>query len=88
MNAEIVREVQKLSSLATEKGLRVSAAESCTGGLIGSAITDFPGASAFFLGSAVTYSNESKERDPLRIRCRQSSDRRLHGRRFPETVRF
>ncbi|MBO4502424.1 MAG: CinA family protein [Candidatus Methanomethylophilus sp.] len=62
MNAEIVREVQKLSSLATEKGLRVSAAESCTGGLIGSAITDFPGASAFFLGSAVTYSNESKER--------------------------
>ena len=40
----------------------MSAAESCTGGLIGAAITDVPGASEVFLGSAVTYSNESKER--------------------------
>ncbi len=40
----------------------MSCAESCTGGLIGAAITDIPGASEVFLGSAVTYSNESKER--------------------------
>ena len=39
----------------------MSAAESCTGGLIGYSITDIPGASDVFLGSAVTYSNESKE---------------------------
>ena len=55
-------EVQKFAAIATEKHLTVSAAESCTGGLIGSALTALPGASAFFLGSAVTYSNESKEK--------------------------
>lgn len=44
------------------KGLRMSAAESCTGGLIGYTVTSLPGASDVFLGSAVTYSNESKER--------------------------
>lgn len=42
--------------------LTVSAAESCTGGLVGSLITDVPGASAYFLGSAGTYCNEMKER--------------------------
>ena len=42
-------------------GLTMSVAESCTGGLIGAAITDVPGASKVFLGSAVTYSNQAKE---------------------------
>ena len=41
-------------------GLRISCAESCTGGLIGAEITSHPGASSYFMGSAVTYSNESK----------------------------
>ena len=44
------------------KGLRLSLAESCTGGLIGSMITSVSGSSSFFMGSAVTYSNESKMR--------------------------
>lgn len=35
-------------------------AESCTGGMIGSFITNVPGSSECFLGSSVTYSNESK----------------------------
>ena len=43
-------------------GLKLSLAESCTGGMIGSMITSVSGASSFFLGSAVTYSNKSKER--------------------------
>ena len=43
-------------------GLKLSLAESCTGGMIGSMITSVSGASSFFLGTAVTYSNESKER--------------------------
>ena len=43
------------------KGLTLSLAESCTGGMISSSITDVPGASAMFMGSAVTYSNDSKE---------------------------
>jgi nicotinamide-nucleotide amidase len=37
-------------------------AESCTGGLIASHLTALPGASAYFLGSLVVYSNSLKER--------------------------
>jgi PncC family amidohydrolase len=37
-------------------------AESCTGGLIAAHITALPGASEYFLGSYVAYSNELKER--------------------------
>ena len=40
----------------------MSAAESCTGGMIGCMMTSISGSSDVFLGSAVTYSNESKER--------------------------
>ncbi len=42
--------------------LTLSAAESCTGGLVGSLITDIAGSSAYFLGSAGTYCNEMKEK--------------------------
>lgn len=55
-------EVDGLVSLLTERGETMCCAESCTGGLIGASITDIPGASACFLGSAVTYSNEAKQR--------------------------
>lgn len=48
------------------KHLTVSCAESCTGGLIGAEITSAPGASSFFLGSAVTYANSAKE-DILKV---------------------
>ena len=50
-----------LKELMTSKGLKLSLAESRTGGMISSEITDLSGSSEFFLGSAVTYSNESKE---------------------------
>ncbi|MBX3183822.1 MAG: CinA family nicotinamide mononucleotide deamidase-related protein [Polyangiaceae bacterium] len=43
-------------------GLQLVTAESCTGGLISQLITEAPGASAYFTASAVTYSNESKQR--------------------------
>ncbi len=39
---------------------KLSIAESCTGGMIAAAITDIPGASEVFSGSAVVYSNEWK----------------------------
>ena len=44
----------------SERGLTVSTAESCTGGLIAKKITDVSGASAVFMGSCVTYANEAK----------------------------
>ena len=42
------------------RGLTLALAESCTGGLIGSLITDVAGSSDYFLGSAVTYANSAK----------------------------
>jgi nicotinamide-nucleotide amidase len=43
-----------------ERGLTLACAESLTGGGLGERITAVPGASAYFLGSAVTYSLASK----------------------------
>lgn len=40
--------------------LTISAAESCTGGLIGKLLTDAAGSSAYFQGSAVTYQDSAK----------------------------
>ncbi len=44
-----------------EKRLTLAFAESCTGGMIGAALTKIPGASDIFFGSAVTYVNSAKE---------------------------
>ena len=41
----------------------IATAESCTGGLIASRLTNVSGSSAVFLNGWVTYSNESKQRD-------------------------
>jgi len=45
----------------TEKGKTLSTAESCTGGLIASSITDIPGASKVFLGGVIVYAIEMKK---------------------------
>ncbi len=45
-----------------ERGLKVATAESCTGGLIASRITDVPGSSSTFTDGFVTYANEAKVR--------------------------
>jgi len=42
------------------RSLTISVAESCTGGLLGSRITDVPGSSAYFMGGIIAYSNEVK----------------------------
>jgi nicotinamide-nucleotide amidase len=44
------------------RGRRLFLAESCTGGLISAAITRVPGASAFYVGGVVVYSDELKTR--------------------------
>jgi nicotinamide-nucleotide amidase len=43
-----------------ERGLRLGAAESCTGGLAGQLLTAVPGSSEVFAGSVVAYANEVK----------------------------
>ena len=45
-----------------ESKLTVATAESCTGGMLASRLTDTAGSSAYFLGGAVTYSNAEKTR--------------------------
>ena len=51
---------QVVGDLLAAKGLRVAAAESCTGGLITSRLTDVPGSSRYVDQSVITYSNEAK----------------------------
>lgn len=55
-------EADRLASVLMERGVTMCCAESCTGGMIGATMTEAPGSSAYFLGSAVTYSNEAKMR--------------------------
>ncbi|GAB4523468.1 MAG: competence/damage-inducible protein A [Haliangiales bacterium] len=43
-------------------GATVVTAESCTGGLIGAMLTEVAGSSRYFLGGAITYTNEEKQR--------------------------
>ena len=51
---------QKLVKLLTRKRLKISFAESCTGGLLSSSITSIIGSSKVFTIGLVTYSNPSK----------------------------
>jgi nicotinamide-nucleotide amidase len=46
--------------MLTERKKTLALAESCSGGYIANRVTNVPGASAVFLGGAVTYSNQSK----------------------------
>ena len=46
--------------LCRDRHLTLSAAESCTGGLIAKRLTDVPGASQVFLGGVVSYTNGVK----------------------------
>ena len=49
-----------VGKLLRERGLKLSLAESCTGGLIGDRITNLPGSSDYFMGSLVAYAYEAK----------------------------
>ena len=52
-----------IGQLLSEKKLTLAIAESFTAGLISDWISDVPGCSAYFQGSVIAYSNESKVRD-------------------------
>jgi len=61
MDADMIYAAGRLAETLSRKGLTISCAESCTGGLIGYCVTSLPGSSQYFMGSAVTYSNRAKE---------------------------
>jgi len=49
-----------IGRMLTERGETLALAESCSGGLTSSRITDVPGSSAYMLGAVVAYSNAAK----------------------------
>ena len=51
---------QKIVKLLSKKKLKISFAESCTGGLLSSQITSISGSSKVFTLGLVTYSNQAK----------------------------
>ena len=54
------RLTQKIVKLLSKKKLKISFAESCTGGLLSSQITSISGSSKVFTLGLVTYSNQAK----------------------------
>jgi nicotinamide-nucleotide amidase len=56
-NAELVK---RIGSIMLKAGKTLSAAESCTGGLVGMLLTSVPGSSQWFKGGIIAYSNTVK----------------------------
>lgn len=53
--------LNELTKILIDKKMIISTAESCTGGLISSMLTDISGSSAFVKANFVTYSEEAKQ---------------------------
>lgn len=62
MKPESEKTAAVVGSLLLERGKTLGVAESCTGGLLGSIITDIAGSSAWFRGGVISYNNELKEK--------------------------
>jgi nicotinamide-nucleotide amidase len=57
---ELVEKARQVIDANRAIGRRLAVAESCTGGLVGAALTEIPGSSDVFEASLVTYSNDAK----------------------------
>ena len=53
---------EEIGKILTKKDLKISTAESCTGGLLSSKLTDVSGSSAYITLNIVTYANEAKNK--------------------------
>ena len=49
--------VKRIGNIMLKAGITLSAAESCTGGMVGMLLTSVPGSSEWFMGSVTAYSN-------------------------------
>ena len=61
MKQELLKAIKKVHKIFKERGLTLSVAESCTGGLISHYITILPGASKFFIAGVISYSENAKK---------------------------
>lgn len=57
----VIESARRVHELFHTRGLTLSAAESCTGGLVSHSITSMPGASRYFKAAIVAYAPEIKE---------------------------
>jgi nicotinamide-nucleotide amidase len=57
---ELVATAEKIAARLIERRQSIAVAESSTGGLISAALLAVPGASAYFLGSAVVYTRDAR----------------------------
>ncbi len=60
MNAGTSRLEEQVGVIIRNRGLKLATAESCTGGLLASRLTDVPGSSDYFVGGIVAYAYEAK----------------------------
>lgn len=60
MPGALVELAERLQGLCLGRGLTVSVAESCTGGLVASTITEVAGSSGYFVGGVVSYADSAK----------------------------
>jgi nicotinamide-nucleotide amidase len=57
---ELVTIAEKIAAILTARRQTIAVAESSTGGLISASLLAVPGASAYFLGSAVVYTRDAR----------------------------
>jgi nicotinamide-nucleotide amidase len=72
-----------VGKMLVDKGLTISTAESCTGGLVAGRLINYPGISSVFMEGVVTYSNEAK----MKRLGVKSETLELHGAVSEETAR-
>ena len=62
IDAALRKAAKRVLDLCRARGLRITTAESCTGGLVAAALTEIPGSSDVVESGFVTYSNEAKQK--------------------------
>jgi len=80
---DLLKAAESLLDTCRARGLRLTTAESCTGGLIASLMTEIPGSSDVVGRGFVTYSNEAKQ-EMLGVRAETLA---AHGAVSGETAR-
>jgi PncC family amidohydrolase len=51
---------ERIQQICLRRSLTVASAESCTGGLVGYALTEVAGSSGYYLGGVISYGNDAK----------------------------